>query len=147
MGALDIIRMREKRAEAHGAGSLFDHFKELARLAGVRLAGVFKTLGIREAEAGGPANATGLARLARQLGLARDEALLRLRVGFARLTGTEALPPFAMNQPVRARGRVSGGNDKLDDKLRQIEVGYTAKRRTELRAAMDALTSEYDGGS
>jgi hypothetical protein len=146
-GALDVLKMQQHRPDmVDTPGSLLEHYKALARLAGVCLDNVFRALGITPADIPDAASAQGLAFLARQLGLAREEALLRLRWGFARLAGGVS-PAAWLPVPVPVRGRhatstVSKAND-LEKALRQCEANYSPARRAELRAAINCFAQVY----
>lgn len=127
-------------------GSLLEHYKALAQLAGVSLDNVFRALGITPADAPDATSAHGLAFLARQLGLVRDEALLRLRWGFARLTGglspAEWLPAAV---PVRGRHATSAASkaNDLEQALRRCEADYSPAQRAQLRAAINCFAQVY----
>ena len=147
LGALDVLKMRSHRAQlASRPGSLLEHFEALARQAGVSLDQVFPALGLARAEASDAATARGLARLARQLGLAHDEAARRLRWGFAKLAGL-ALPSAGDASPLPVRARRARGTvrrqDAVELALRRGEAAYPAARRAELLAAINAMSEEY----
>ena len=148
LGALDVLRMQEHRPELTASpGSLLEHFQALARLAGVSLDNTFRSLGITCGDAPDVASAHGLAFLARQLGLARDEALLRLRWGFARVVCGASTGEW-LPQPLPVRGRHATGAvakmSGVEEVLHRCEAQYNATRRAELRAALNSFTEAYD---
>jgi hypothetical protein len=147
VSGIEVSKMRRQRYRLAGVpGSLRDHFENLARLAGVKLGGVFKVLGIIRADFPDARSARGLARLARQLELPCEEVMLRLRCGFAELAGAPLLDGWlGMPQPARARRTAVRSSDiqRLSQHLRGREADYSPSRRSELRAALNAVAEVY----
>ena len=147
-GALDVLKLQQHRWRAASApGSLREHFETLARLAGVKLDLAFQTLGISPTDTPDADSVRGLATLARRLGLARDEVMLRLRWGFAKLAGAEAMAGWlGTMQPVRARSSRGGNRNtgSLEQVLRRREADYSPARRTKLRAALNVAAEVYE---
>jgi hypothetical protein len=151
LAALDVLKMQRHRPElAATPGSLIDHFQALARLAGVKLDGVLQTLGIPRTDMTDAASVHGLALLAQHLGLAGDEAVLRVRWGMAQLAGLVGPADWPdAPEPVRERRKpVSSGQPRAEHSLTQTlldcESNYTPARRAELRAALNAVAEVYE---
>jgi len=148
LGALEVLKMQQHREQlAPTPGSLVEHFKALAVLAGVKLDAAYQTLGITQLDAPEVANTRGLVLLAQHLGLACDEVVLRLRWGIAQLAGA-VLPTVWSGTPVRARRGTDNARQirvapSLNLALLDCEKNYSPARRAELRDALNTVTEVY----
>jgi hypothetical protein len=143
--ALDLARMRRQRSKlAAVLTPLAEHFRGLAQLAGVRIDGVFASLGIARAEAPDRTSAARLGRLAQALGLSGGETELRLRLGFAMGSRSPASAWLAAELfPAVARRGGESSAPRLEARLRECEAGYSAARGTRLRHARAAVAAAF----
>ncbi len=147
LAVLAVKKMKEQRVHLLAQpGSLLDHFDELADQAGVKLDDAFTALDINRANPS--ASALGLARLARDIGLSSEEAVLRVRWGVAR-RASMVLPVWPrQDRLARARQRdgVPAPHGSLERALLEQEKNYSSSLRAELRVALDAVAEVFGEG-
>ena len=144
---LDVLRMNRCQPQLQDSfGSLIEHFRAVARVAGVKLEGVLASLGIGPTASPNAANAPGLALLAQHIGLEYEDALFRLRLAYALVCRTSARPDLrAALQPQRSRDTASSAHSLESTKtaLQRCEAQYDPPQRAELQKMESVFAGAY----
>lgn len=133
------------RAERQRVGKLrvplADYFETLAGRVHLALQPLYDVLGIGNKERPDRQSADGLARLARLIGLELEDALLLLRLGFARVSSQSRTRNGRGSRALTACA--SGSPAKCVTALREVEGKYEPTLRDELRRATVAFRTVY----
>jgi hypothetical protein len=138
----EIARLRAERQQVGRLlVPLADYFETLAGRVHLALQPLYGVLGIGNNERPDRQSADGLARLARLIGLELEDALLLLRLGFARVS--------TQGRGRNGRGRralltcASASPAKCATTLRELEGQYQPALQTELQQATAAFRTVY----
>lgn len=142
--ALDIQKLRDERKNlGQLIVSLHEYIKALANRANVNLRPLLVAFQIRRPDRPDRASAHGLARLARYIGLKRDEAWLLMRLGYARQAGKD-IPVTADGFARQHRNRPPcDSRSECKAVLDQLEAKYNREMRESLHAMAVTFRAVY----